>query len=241
MPYPALPLLPRLPRTEAALAKFWARFEAQVDRATTPDGCHPWTGAIRNKQGYGCFGESLPAHRLALLQATGIDTQGDQCTLHTCDNPKCCNPAHLYVGSHAQNMQDKHRWGRQPLGERSPHAKLTQEQVMDIRARYAAGAKQTDLAKAYGVSQPTISCAVRGVCYGIGEVLHHPPRRRQRPTGAASPHAKLTQEQVRECRARYAAGESQVSLAKAYGIGKPGMSDLLRGKSYPEENDTSVR
>lgn len=81
--------------------------------------------------------------------------------LHSCDNPPCVNPAHLSAGTHADNIKDcvsKRRRAR-----RKPRAgKLSDDQVREIRQRYAAGERQYPLAAEYGVNQSTISDIVRG-------------------------------------------------------------------------------
>jgi HNH endonuclease len=78
---------------------------------------------------------------------------------HRCDNPPCCNPSHLFLGSPKDNLDDMYRKGRQRnlVGEQRAFAKLTQTQVLEIRARYASGEKQRDLASEFNVRQPRIS------------------------------------------------------------------------------------
>ena len=87
--------------------------------------------------------------------------------LHTCDNPPCINPAHLWVGTDADNHRDRMLKGRnrEQRGERNSNVKLTAEQVAEIRERYAAGERQTVLAREFGVKQPQVSRIVRGVAW----------------------------------------------------------------------------
>lgn len=80
--------------------------------------------------------------------------------LHRCDNTLCCNPAHLYLGDHAQNMRDmveRQRRKGAGVGAANGRAKLTQELADEIRAIYASGISQQDIADAYGVSQNAVS------------------------------------------------------------------------------------
>lgn len=150
------------------ISRFWSKVEV-----ASPGDCWEWTGALNG--GYGQFHVGL--HRdsvmLAHRVAYGLHT-GDlpEVVCHQCDNPKCCNPAHLFGGTRADNNRDKSRKGRASAprpnhsGERHNQAKLSNAQVSDIRCAYAAGgATQRALARKYGVSQRTINKAVRGISF----------------------------------------------------------------------------
>ncbi len=110
--------------------RFW-RF---VD-ADGPDGCWEWTGG-RLPKGYGNIwdGEKLSrAHRVSYELFRGAIPQGMQ-VLHSCDNPPCTNPGHLFLGTNADNLADRVAKGRSASGERHGNAKLTTAQVLAIRA-----------------------------------------------------------------------------------------------------------
>lgn len=88
------------------------------------------------------------------------------CVLHRCDNPPCCNPAHLFLGTHADNVRDKVNKGRQSRhsspGEAAGLAKLTNEQVLEMRRLYAEEhIRQVDLAARFGVGQSAVSAILR--------------------------------------------------------------------------------
>lgn len=86
-----------------------------------------------------------------------IDDLNGKCVLHQCDNPICINPTHLFLGTHADNVRDKVKKGRA--------YKLSQEQVRDIRSRYASGnITQGALAKIFGVTILHIHKIVNGLC-----------------------------------------------------------------------------
>lgn len=98
------------------------------------------------------------------------DLEAEVLVLHRCDNRRCCNPEHLFLGTHSDNTCDAVGKGRQftpdNRGERSGLAKLTNEQVQEIRTKYAAGyGPQQKIATEYGVTQMAVSRIVRGVTY----------------------------------------------------------------------------
>jgi len=105
----------------ADIVRFWSK----VDRSGGPEACHPWIGA-RNPKGYGQFrhdGQMRQAHRWILGQARGVplrwDAEKREEACHRCDNPPCCNLAHLYVGDRTSNMGDSVRRGRNPQANKS--------------------------------------------------------------------------------------------------------------------------
>lgn len=134
-------------------------------RVLITEKCWLWTGHT-NHAGYGTLGiDGGPdqfAHRLSYELHVGPIPEGMR-VCHTCDNPPCVNPAHLFPGTNADNMEDKVRKGRQMRGSRQHFAKLTEETVVEIRRRYAAGGiMQKDLAAEYGVSRGTMSQLLSG-------------------------------------------------------------------------------
>lgn len=150
---------------QAEAARFWV----QVDQSGGPDACWPWLG-YRSPLGYGKFHvkrEGKWVTRLATHVAWEL-THGPLPPgtphLHQCDNPPCVNPAHVRPGTQAENVADMRRKGRarDPNGERASGARLTADQVQDIRVRYAAGGvSQSALARAYGVDSKTVNAIVR--------------------------------------------------------------------------------
>lgn len=128
----------------------------------TDSGCWEWNGYRSN--GYGRL-RGEPVTRLMWKMTTGEDVAPDRHMCHKCDNPPCVNPAHLFVGTRSDNMRDMVDKGRHPYvkGERNHSAKLTDEQVAEIRARYSgAWGEYTELAHAYGVSVQHVRAIVRG-------------------------------------------------------------------------------
>lgn len=103
------------------------------------------------------------AHRVAWKLFRGEIPAGLH-VLHRCDNRKCCNPAHLFIGTNYDNMQDRNAKGRSraPLGEASSKAKLRDADIPVIRNRLAAGETQTAIARDYGVFKTAISKVAAG-------------------------------------------------------------------------------
>jgi hypothetical protein len=99
------------------------------------NGCWIWSGA-KDKDGYGKLRWNkryLRAHRWAYEVSYGTIPDGLH-VCHACDNPSCCNPGHLFLGTNAENRRDSVQKGRQARGRRSGMVKLTKEQVIYIRS-----------------------------------------------------------------------------------------------------------
>lgn len=100
------------------LERFWAR----VDQTGGADACWPWTrGRFANQ--YGTFrvdGANKRAHRWLLGALRGAALRSDELACHRCDNPPCCNPSHLFIGSAADNSRDMAAKGRSG-GQRKTH------------------------------------------------------------------------------------------------------------------------
>lgn len=164
------------------------RFWSKVDRQGSK--CWPWLG-VRNRAGYGVFfvggkarnqNQMALAHRVAFSLAKRKHPRTDLCVLHRCDNPPCVNPAHLFSGSHADNVADKVEKGRQSCGDQSGPRKhpeklprgeahwktsLTAEQVQVIRKRSESGTEtQMQIAASFGISNKTVSQIVRRARWG---------------------------------------------------------------------------
>lgn len=135
--------------------RLWER----VDQSGGENACWEFIGA-RHRFGYGKIGIAgegpRDAHRVAWEVTRGPIPNGME-VCHSCDNPPCCNPAHLFLGTRKENAHDAMRKGRTTIGERNPMAKLTWKDVADIRARHASGETRKSIARHYGVSPATIS------------------------------------------------------------------------------------
>jgi len=128
-------------------------------------GCWEWQGAT-DKTGYGKFRTAdsrrmLKAHRFAYKLLVGPIPTG-LLVLHRCDNPPCCNPEHLYVGTHAENMRDAVLTGRIRRGEDNGRARLTEENVIEARRSSKNGEGVYHIAARLGVSHTAIQQILSG-------------------------------------------------------------------------------
>lgn len=138
--------------------RLWMRVDIKGDEE-----CWPWLG-VKDLDGYGCihFNENglrgQRAHRAAYMVSRGeIDSSLMVC--HSCDNPSCCNPSHLFLGTAQDNSDDMKRKGRDkcPRGEEHYAHKLTDDDISYIRKMSSWGVGGCYIAMAYNVSPKTIS------------------------------------------------------------------------------------
>lgn len=136
-----------------------ARFHAKVDRRG-PDECWPWTASVGKKHGYGLFAikkKARLAHRVAFFIEHG--RWPDPFCCHHCDNRPCCNPAHLFEGTNADNMADMAQKGRRKgkmQGTAHFRTHLTDEDVIAIRC-LRGRLSQKETARIFGIGQPQVS------------------------------------------------------------------------------------
>lgn len=163
---------PHLPRGRKPLPpadRFWPKVEKT-------GGCWLWTGS-KDRDGYGMFWDGVTmcpggtpyngrAHRWALEHIGAVQVPPDAFVCHSCDNPSCVNPAHLFVGSPADNSADMTSKGRSAVA-RNRHAKVTPEIVEQIRAAYKGrnDPPQRVLAERFGISQVQVGKIVNGRCW----------------------------------------------------------------------------
>jgi hypothetical protein len=152
------------------------RFWASVDRSGGDSACWLWTGG-RARGGYGRLwvnGKTTVAHRFSYELHNGPVTDG-LVVMHRCDNPPCCNPAHLTVGTNADNTADMVAKGRapkgnpdaleiaRPLGEKHHNAKLTMQSAQEIVRLYQqGGSSMRSLADRYGVQAMSVCKVIHG-------------------------------------------------------------------------------
>jgi hypothetical protein len=196
-----------------------ARFEKQFLRGAGADSCWVWQGRRYNPvQTYGAFdyGVTFRAHRASWVLYRGAIPAGLY-VLHKCDNPPCVNPAHLFLGTHAENQADKRAKDRQTFGERN-NAKLTETQVLAIRKddRF-----DRVIAAEYGVSPRTINSVKNFHLWARvfpGQVK-----------GETHGHAFLTESDIRGI---YAASGLHREIAVVYGTTKSHVGKIKQGIAW---------
>lgn len=199
---------------EVVAGRFWPFVDRPSD---DPDTCWTWNGG-RTEKGYGSF-DRTGAHRVSYWLMTG-EEPGEMDVLHRCDNPPCVRPSHLFLGTHQDNMADMKAKGRNHR-----EIAVTDEQVAEMRRRYLAGENSRTLAQEYGISRAQTARILAGTSRGPAEL----PEWKRR--GFRKPNTKLTDDQVREIREAYAAGDVTTrDLAARYEINCGYVSDLINRK-----------
>jgi hypothetical protein len=139
--------------------RFWSKVEKRQENE-----CWPWKAAVRRKdEGYGAFyfeGRNQPSSRIAWMLHNNATIPFDLVVCHSCDNPNCCNPNHLFLGTTADNSADRVAKGRQCRGSQQRNAVLNEElvlQLRDVEKMFWV----TETARMFGLNRHTVFDACR--------------------------------------------------------------------------------
>ena len=211
---------PRIGRPpQDLLPRFWNK----VDRCGT-DECWPWLGSFL-PSGYGAFWlghNNVTAHRASYMLLVGQIPDGLM-VRHACDHKWCVNPAHLSVGTHADNMADKVERTRQARGESHGMAKWTDDMVARIKQAHAMGRRQASLAFCSGTNdRQFVHRAIHGVSWG-----HVRP---DLTVAVTTLRTKINEDGVRRVRATLALGHHRDSIAFCAGVTRHCIVDIALGR-----------
>jgi hypothetical protein len=188
------------------------------------DDCWPWL-AGRSQEGYGKIqdkGKTLVATRVVYELTKGPIPEGLG-VCHSCDNPPCCNPKHLWLGTVKQNTHDAMHKNRLAKGERIASSKRTREEVLRIIELSKQGVRNIDIAKQLGCSEANVGFIVTGTSW------RHLTGGKVRPV---QPKCKLTKDQVRTIKSMSFALIKKGEVASLLGVQPSVVSRILSGERW---------
>ena len=194
-----------------------------------------WIPPTKPRDGKYCYvtfrGELYAAHRLSYAWRHGVDP-GELLVCHRCDNPPCCNPAHLFLGTNADNTKDAQQKGRLAHGSRSGTAKLTEQQVTQIRRMLSECAyDQQQIANLFNVSVSLVSAIKQGVAWK--HIANTPVRYEPYNRGSRHRNAKLTEDQVSRILQLLVESElDQKEIGAMFNVSQGAIALISRGENW---------
>lgn len=168
------------------------------------------------------------AHRLSYEEANGKIPEGLH-ILHSCDNPSCVNPKHLFAGTRKDNMVDAAKKGR--VGG----MRVSDANVISLLRDYIIGMLREDIAAKYGISLLSVSDFTTGKSRAWLHGNHGCPTLQELKDARRFKHkAILTEDKVREIKALIASGMQGKDIAERFGVHKATISDIRQGKTWSD-------
>lgn len=184
------------------------------------------------------------SHRFAWETTYGPIDEG-VLVCHHCDNRKCVEPTHLFLGSYTDNNNDMFTKGRghvfdgsHIVGEKNPQAKMTLHDAEKAKGMFNAGASLGYVAKNFGISKQAAKCIRDGITWQHAiarEISPIEPMRLERPSGEANIKARMTWGAVKALRGDRAAGAKVKELAEKFSISASTVKQILSGKTWKEQ------
>ena len=220
--------------TQDVIDRFWSK----VEYPGNDQDCWEWQ-AGKDKNGYGAFAEHMGyspigAHRLSWEYYNG-NIPNNMLICHTCDNPPCVNPDHLFLATNIENMLDMKQKGRAARGSNNGNSKLTEIEVLDI----LTGIHNTtytsikDIQLKFKISKHTIYQLLDGKIWQHITTTFQPTISVIRNMIVLpSFSGKLDENDVRDIRVRLKSGQSAYSIAKLYGLNNQTISEIKHYKIW---------
>jgi hypothetical protein len=219
------------PRSCGCIRKFNAfrQFESHFNKT---NGCWEWTGTL-NAGGYGKWVCSTASRQAYKYYIGAIPQKMQVC--HSCDNRKCVNPAHLFLGSITDNQKDKVNKNRQAKGSRIGSSTLNEEIVLQMRKDRLTGMSYDQLADKFSIDW----YLVRAICknrnwqhVALGEETKAMQQLRPTKKGSEMHTSILTEEKVIEIKRLFASGEKGKYIAAKFGVDQSTICDIKKGRTW---------
>jgi DNA-binding NarL/FixJ family response regulator len=219
------------------MENFWRNVDIK-----SKDECWPWMKG-KTRMGYGTFwheGKSMRANRLALIFSGDLPPYESALSLHSCDNPSCCNPNHLRWGTQAENMSDTVLRKRAPFGERGGNASIKEETAEKIMKMRVDGFIVPEIAESLGLSNALVMGVYTGRSWSYLHGVNGNPTleelKSSKPRKKKSPQRKMTDAMVDRILTGRMTGLTCKDLAEELGLKEGTVSPVFSGLSYTERH-----
>lgn len=211
--------------------RLWSKVKISSDNE-----CWEWQGT-KTTAGYGVIRINYKlnyAHRLAweIENKSEIPEKGTIC--HHCDNPACCNPKHLFLGTQADNVRDAAKKGRMPKGENHFRSFISGDDVRQIRHLGLTDMSKREIGEKFGMSRQAVTDILYKRTWAHIDPEWEPPKSKSR--GVTHPQAKLTEDNVRQVRKLSKEGKSQRAIAKTFDVSRGTIEPIIKGETWKHVN-----